>query len=239
MRLFLSTTVAAVFTVSAAPTAFADGGPTGIELGFRTGYALPFGDASGSSSVTTTAGGTTVTTTTTGSSLSDGVSGQIPLWVDAGYRITPNFYVGGFVQYGFAFIPNNASTGCGQSGVSCSGHDVMFGVDAHYHIMPDAPFDPWVGLGFGYEILTFNLSQGSQSADVSASGWQLVNFQLGGDYHVMPNFGVGPFVALSLGQYSSASRSIGGTSTSNDIANKAMHEWLTFGLRAVYDISVL
>jgi hypothetical protein len=239
MRLLLSTTAAAVFTVSAAP-AFADGGPTGIELGLRAGYALPFGNASGGgSSTTTTTNGTTVTTTGGGSSLSDGVSGQIPLWVDAGYRITPNFYVGGFLQYGFAFIPNNSTTGCGQSGVSCSGHDVMFGVDAHYHVMPAAPFDPWVGLGFGYEILTFNLSQGSQSADVSASGWQFVNFQVGGDYHVTPSFGVGPFVALSLGQYSSASTSSGATSTSNDIPNKAMHEWLTFGLRGVYDISIL
>ena len=238
MRLLLSTTAAAVFIVSAA-SAFADGGPTGIELGFRTGYALPLGSASGNSSSVTTTGGTTVTTSSTDSSLSDIVSGQIPLWVDAGYRITPNFYVGGFFQYGFAFIPSNADTGCGQSGVSCSGHDVMFGVEAHYHILPDAPFDPWVGLGVGYEILTFNISEGSQSGDVSASGWQFVNFQVGGDYHVTPSFGVGPFVALSLGQYSSASASSGGSSMSNDIENKAIHEWLTLGLRGVYDISVL
>lgn len=66
-----------------------------------------------------------------------------------------------------------------------------------------------------------------------------MNFQVGGDYHVTPSFGVGPFVALSLGQYSSASTSSGATSTSNDIPNKAMHEWLTFGLRGVYDISIL
>lgn len=236
MRLFLSTTAAALLTVSAA-SAFADG-PTGIELGLRTGYALPFGNASGGSTFTTTTGTTTATTMTTGSSLSDGVSGQIPLWVDVGYRFTPNFYIGGFFQYGFAFIPNTAATGCGQSGVSCSGHDVMFGADAHYHVLPDAPFDPWIGLGFGYETLTFNLSQGSQSADVSGSGWQFVNFQVGGDYHVMPSFGVGPFVALSLGQYSSVSVSSGGSTTSTDIANKAMHEWLTFGLRGVYDISI-
>ena len=237
MRRFLSTTAAAVLTASAA-SAFADGGPTGIELGLRTGYALPLGDASGGRTLTTSTGTTTTTTTTTGSSLSDGVSGQIPLWVDVGYRFTPNFYVGGFFQYGFAFIPNNAETGCGQGGVSCSGHDVMFGVNAHYHVMPDAPFDPWIGLGFGYETLTFNLSQAGQSADVSASGWQFVNFQVGGDYHVTPSFGVGPFVALSLGQYSSVSVSGGGSSTSNDIANKAMHEWLTFGLRGAYDISI-
>ena len=237
MRLFLSTTAATVFAISAVP-AFADGGPTGIELGVRAGYALPLGNAAGSSSSMVTSGGTTIVTTSTGASLSDIVSGQIPLWVDAGYRITPNFYVGGFVQYGFAFIPNNASTGCGQSGVSCSGHDVMFGVDAHYHIMPGAPFDPWVGVGFGYEILTISLSEASQSGDVSVSGWQFVNFQVGGDYHVTPSFGVGPFAARSLGPYSSVSESAGSNSTSNDVANKVMHEWLTLGLRGVYDISI-
>src|SRR5262249_38886165 len=112
--------------------------------------------------------------------------------------------------------------------------------DAHYHFMPEATFDPYVGLGIGYEIASANATLGGTSAGGSFSGFQFFNLQAGGDYKLMPNLGVGPFVIFSLGQYSSCSLSgaaaaLGGTCT---IQQQAMHEWLTLGVRGVFDINL-
>jgi hypothetical protein len=181
--------------------------PSGIEVGLRTGYAIPLGDAAGGGGSNT--------------ALSNALSGVIPIWIDAGYRLpSPNLYIGAFFQYGIAMAANSSGA---QS-------DLMAGVNAHYHLMPDQTIDPWVGLGFGYEW--FNLSQNGVSA--SLSGFQFANVQVGGDYKVMPNLGIGPFIMFSLGQYSNAS--VG--SASGSINQTAMHEFLTFGIRGAYDINL-
>jgi len=211
-------------------TARADATPTGIEVGLRAGYAIPLGDAVGAPS-----GGQST-------SLSNAFSGMIPIQVDAGYRFTPNMMVGAFFQYGIGMIATgNGSLGaaCNQSGVSCSGSDLMFGAQFHYHLMPDQTIDPWAGIGVGYEIANLSASAGGQSTGTSFSGFQFVNLQIGGDYKVMPNLGVGPFVMFSLGEYSGCSYSGGAASgTSCSIQNTAMHEWLTFGIRGAYDINL-
>src|SRR5271166_5574610 len=202
---------------STAGSARAEGGSgSAVQLGLRTGYALPLGDAAG--------GGN--------SSLGNIVTGMIPIWLDAGYRLNPNIYIGADFAYGITFI-NNDKTGCGMPGASCSSNDLMFGIDAHYHFMPDAQFDPWAGVGVGYEILS--LSEGPASANFN--GFQFLNLQGGADYKVTPQLGVGPFLMFSLGQYSSCSESSGGMSAGScTIPQQAMHEWLTIGVRGTYDI---
>jgi hypothetical protein len=117
----------------------------------------------------------------------------------------------------------------------------MFGVQFHYHFLPDQTIDPWAGIGAGYEILTNSASDSSgiESASVSYSGFQFVNFQVGGDYKGAPNAGIGPFVMLSLGEYSNCSASVpSGTAPSCSIPKTALHEWLTFGIRGAYDINL-
>jgi hypothetical protein len=211
-----------------AGTAAADVTATGIELGLRSGYSIPMGTLANGNAANPNAS----------ISQSDIFSGKIPFWFDAGYRATPNFYVGLFFEYGLVFIPNNNTTGCGTGGVSCSGHDLMYGIDAHYHFIPDGPLDPWLGLGFGYESITASASGTNASGDLTFTGFQFVDFQLGADYKFFPNLAVGPFAMFSLGQYSSISQSSGSLSGSQDIQNKAMHEWLTIGIRGEYDINL-
>jgi opacity protein-like surface antigen len=225
----------ALSLVALAGSAFADG-PTasGIEVGLRTGYSLPLGNVRGDS--TTTQGGTTVTESS--EALSDVVKGRVPIWIDAGYRINGNLYVGAFFQYGIMFVNTDKSPGCNQSGVSCSAHDIQFGLNAHYHLMPESQFDPWGGVGIGYESVSSSVSGNGQSGDGGDSGFQFVNLQLGADYKVMPNFGVGPFLSFSVGQYTSESGSFNGMTISQDIQSKALHEWLTIGLRGAYDINL-
>jgi outer membrane protein W len=224
-----------VFPSTASAAEPASAGPeSGLSFGLRTGYSLPLGKVQGDQTVTT--GGTT--TTVAGTSLSDAISGRIPIWVDAGYKINRNIYVGAFFQYGIMFVNKDKNPGCNQGGASCSAHDIVLGVNAHYHIMPEAVFDPWVGVGFGYEILGASTTLNGQSQDSSIKGFQFVSLQAGGDYKVTPAFGIGPFLSFSLGQYSTASATQGGNTVSADITNTAMHEWLTIGVRGVYDIAL-
>jgi hypothetical protein len=218
--------LAASAVVLSGNTARADATPTGIEVGLRSGYAIPMGDAAGGSPST---------------SLSNVFSGVIPIWVDAGYRFNPNMMVGAFFQYGIAMLNTGSGStlqGCGQNGVSCSGSDMMFGAQFHYHLMPDQTIDPWAGVGIGYEIATANLSSGNVSGSQSLSGFQFFNLQIGGDYKVMPNLGIGPFVMFSLGSYGNCNTSVGGQSQSCPNYQSGTHEWLTFGIRGAYDINL-
>lgn len=231
----VSVSVIALAAVCTAHLASADEGPRGVELGLRTGYAIPLGQASGSGSATVNG----VTVTTQGADLSQSISGHLPIWFDAGYRL-PNLYVGAYLQYGIAFIPSQAAGGtCGMSGVSCSGSDVMFGANAHYHILPAATFDPWVGAGIGYEWINVNASEGGVSGGEQVKGFQFFNLQAGGDYKVSPDFGLGPFVIFGVGQLDSFSNSGAAGNASGSIPNQAMHEWLTFGIRGEYDINLV
>ncbi len=103
--------------------------------------------------------------------------------------------------------------------------------------LPLAKFRPWAGVGAGYEIAQYKLSDASGgSASISYRRWELANVQLGGDWVLTPKFRAGPFLALSLGQYDEVSIASGGASTDLPIAGKRLHEWLQLGLRGVFDL---
>ena len=197
-----------------------DGEMSGFEAGIRLGYGFPLGSV------------------VKDSAFSDGLSGMVPIWLDAGYRINPNWYVGAYGQYGFISVKEQSPGspgGCAPS-QDCSAHSIRFGVMGQYHILPAGPFDPWVGLGLGYEMLSISSSVGAQKVDASLSGFEFANLQLGGDYKVSRSLGIGPFASFSLGQYSSASTSLNGVSTSVDIKDKALHEWFVVGVRGTYGV---
>ncbi len=205
----MRTTFVAIAVVLALP-AVAD---TGAELGLRTGFSLPFGKIDGDAT----------------GSISDGFSGFIPLTADLGWRFTPNVYAGLTVSYSLGLTKNCPST------FNCSGHDVGLGFDLRYHVLPDQPTDPWMGIGAGYEWLTLSASQGTSSATVTAHGFEFVHVQAGVDLSPSPRLRWGPFVQFGLGQYRTTSGSASpGGNFSADIANKALHEFLTFGLRVSY-----
>jgi hypothetical protein len=213
----------------AGSTARADATASGIEVGLRSGYAIPLGGLTG--------GGVNGS-----ADLSKIYNGVIPIWVDAGYRLNPNMMIGAFFQYGVGLINTSgalSSAGCGKNGVSCSGSDLKFGAQFHYHLMPDQTIDPWAGIGIGYEIGSASASAGGQSAGASYSGFQFVDIQVGADYKAMPNLGIGPFIDFSLGQFSSCSFTGAASGTGScSIPQQAMHEWFTIGLRGAYDINI-
>ena len=203
--------------------------PTGLEIGLRSGYSLPFGNTTGAPSGATAP------------NLSDLVKGVVPIEVDLGSRFNKNMFVGVHFQYGIGILSTDNISGCNQGGVGCTVSDWTFGVDFHYHLMPDQPFDPWAGTGVGYEFLNVDVSGGADSG-TSLNGVQFFNVQLGVDSKEVSNFGIGPFVMFSLDQFSYCSASESGLPVAGggscSIPNTALHEWFTIGIRGAYDVNL-
>ena len=195
---------------------------SGFTLALRAGYGIPMGDA------------------VMAGKLSDGVSGKIPLWVDAGYRIDKSIFVGAYFQYGLGLVNESKALGgavCDQPGVSCSAYALRFGVQGIYNFAPDASFAPWAGLGIGYEIASLSAEQAGLSGSVTYRGFEFVNLQVGGDFKVSPAFSVGPYAAFSIGQFSNEKLEVTGLpAVDGSIADKATHEWLQFGVKGTFNL---
>lgn len=186
-------------------------GPGGFELGLRIVAELPLGD------------------TFKGTSLKSMVAGQAAAQLDLGWRIDPRWEVGAFVRYGLAFV-----NGCTKE-VSCSSHDVGLGLEGQLHLAPGAWFDPWLGLGVGYEFLTLS-SNGAATppsnvaveTTVTYKGLTYAAVNLGADYRLSDVLGGGPYVEFSAGQFASTQ--------DTDLTNKSLHLWLGLGLRGWFDL---
>ena len=196
-----------------------------VVLGLRSGYALPFGDA-------LSAGGSGIVQFKQDVHMKDLTSGMIPIWVDAGYMVTPEIMVGAYFQYGFVSIKKrdtNGTVGCVPT-ATCSAHDLRYGVQAQYHFGVAQSLDPWLGLGFGRETVALSSTQNGVESSGSLNGWEYLNLQGGLDIEVTPGFALGPFASFSFGQYSTVSTKLGNVDLDIDLPS-AWHEWLTLGVK--------
>jgi hypothetical protein len=184
--------------------------PLSFEASFRTGYTFAAGDA------------------VSGASMSELTSGMFPLQLGVGVRFQPNLYLGAYFQFGLVSLKN-----CD----GCSANDLRVGVEAQYHfVLPQAPLEPWVGLGIGYEHVHGSGSFFGTDFTESFSGVEFASFHFGTDFRVSPQFGVGPVFSLSLGEYSSATLSDGTREQQLDQNGHALHIWFNVGLRGVFDV---
>jgi hypothetical protein len=180
-----------------------DDGSSGLAFGLRAGWAFPIGDLNSTSR------------------MGDQIAGQIPAWLEAGWRFNKNLYFGLYGQRGFGF-----SNYC-PLGNDCSTSGWRVGVEGIYTLLPDAVLQPWAGLGVGYEWL----STSRAGEDSSYKGFELLNVQIGVDWALNKQFSIGPFASISLfGKYTSQSAN----GVSNDIS--ASHNWLQTGLKATYKL---
>jgi hypothetical protein len=179
-------------------------------IGARLGYGIPMGKI-------VDAGGVQ------GEKLSEWVSFQVPLWLDLGFLITPNILVGAYGTFG---LVKTSDDFCGDS--DCSGNSYRFGVQAQYHISPAESVNPWVGLGFGYEVLNIK-----REVKEAFGGWEFANIQAGADFKLSDGVGLGPFVSFSLDQYRAYSRD-GDAVEIDQLGDKALHQWLTLGVRGAF-----
>jgi hypothetical protein len=222
------------------PSLPADSGVRGFEVGLRVGYSIPLGSIDGDSA--SPYNSVLPTFFKGAASTEDGMgtlfSGRVPIWADVGYRINSHFLVGGFLEYGVVALSGAASQACG----GCPARDWTTGLEAQYHVLPEERFDPWVGLGVGYEWVNVGRS-GPFNPTVSLDGWQF-SLQSGVDYKPMTSLGIGPFVALAFGAYANEQgttwRDVNGPMAFHTGPNfdhqTTVHEWLTLGLRGGYDI---
>jgi hypothetical protein len=225
--LFTSLALAGVLLAGSALADEGDG--TGVELGLRLGYGVPLGSAAENAD------------------LSDFIKGQIPIWVDLGYRITPNVMAGAYFFYGFGLVADRMC----QEPADCSAHDMRLGLQGQYRFSPDGEINPWLGAGVGLEWLgnSAEVSQGAMKMSLSSTlfGIQFLDLQGGVDFAVSETAGIGPFLSLSLAQFNSGSASAScsglpagfscnSSGTDGDINNKALHEWLIIGARGVYGL---
>lgn len=223
-----------------------------LSLGFRLGYAPAMGDAYKFKST----GDPTVDGTP--AKMSDGVSSQIPLQVEAAYRITPQLALGAYASYGFGDGgPSFASAAAGQDfcsagggGVSidCSSSIYRLGVQGTFAFTMVSPtFVPWAGVGFGWEW-------SRAKADISGGGIggafeeNLDGFELtmqgGGEWKIGRVFALGPFLQYSIGRYSGGELKMSGfgalgpdqSAKFSDFADTALHEWLTVGVRGRFEL---
>jgi hypothetical protein len=190
----------------------------GLDFALRLGFAYPFGKLAGSMGGAST-------------DISEVLSGTIPLGLELGYRINSIATVGLLFQYAFGLTKN-----C-DPGLSCSGSDVRLGIEGLFHIPVDeGPFVPWLGLGAGYEWLSLDVSANGTDMSTGFHGFEFVNLQVGVDYRIRPRVSLGPFVSLSLARYDTVTGESGGNSGSADIPDKALHEWLQFGMKATFNL---
>jgi hypothetical protein len=203
----------------AAPRSDAPPARVGFQTAIRTGYTIPMGKVSGLPA----------------DDMTDSFSGQIPLFFEMGGKPHPNFFIGGYLGLGFGRAAGPLQRACDSSNITCTGIAVRLGVEFQYHILPAALANPWIGYGIGYESMRISMSRSGQSVDVTVTGVEFARFMGGVDFRVDPNFGIGPFADVSLGQFSNVrSDPGGGASMDREIPNKAMHEWLTVGVRGVF-----
>jgi hypothetical protein len=187
----------------------------GFALGARVSAAFPMG------SVLSDPG--------TGTLLIDElVAVSIPLQLDVGMTVHRRWFVGAYAQYAW----NVLQIGECKVGQTCSMTGLRVGLQATYAFRDHG--GPWVGLGTGWEWMFTSFSGPTYSTKVDVSGWEFANFQAGWDVEVSPGWMVGPWISGSVGEFSWASRSGGGTDTT--IPNKALHGWLQIGVKGSFSL---
>ena len=201
----------------------ADPAPVGLSIGLRAGYGIPGGNVGSLSD-----GGEQL-------SLSDGVKGMVPFWLDLAYKITPHLGVGASLQYGFGLV-NKEKSMC----TDCTVEDIAFSANLYLHAVPGGKFDPWAGIGLGYEILGITNRSPEGEAKVKLEGFQYLVLQAGGDLATGTAISVGPFFSVSVGRYDTVNTTarLGGRSISQseDIPKPSWHQWVTLGVQGRFNL---
>lgn len=193
----------ALLCASAVPRSAAAGSGMleGFQLGIRTGWAVPLGSFEKN-----------------GLKLNDTMDGQVPIWLDLGYRVMPNLHASAVLQWGLARVAH-----C-PSGETCFAQDGRVGVAFDYHFLPSLRFDPYAGIGMSFEVLSLDLGPRT----TTYRGFEWLNLQAGADWPFSKALRVGPVVSYGLGQFLWRNGS--------SIDSKDLHHWIHFAVRATYDL---
>jgi hypothetical protein len=220
---------------SAPPEYVAEPAPTppplghhGFQLAIRSGVALPFGSANGSSF-----GLSNPPPEHWSSSMSDLSGWQIPLTIDIGGKPNPHVFIGGYISYAMGQTAGRLADACDRLPLDCYSSSFRIGAQIHYVFSPHEWVTPWLGYGIGYSWF----SAGDGVRDVSLRGFEFAHFLGGVDIRLSRTLGIGPFVDWSIGSYGHQDLAASPPQTgavSGDIPNRAANYWLTIGPRIVF-----
>lgn len=206
----LAVALAALVVPSAASAQFT--------LGARLGYAIVGGDA------------------VKDGPMNDVIKSMIPLQLEAGYNITPEFNLGVLYSYGFGQLASDVSDACDAGNIDCSASNWRLGLQGTFTFLDVSPtWAPWIGYGLAYESATIKAEGGGESASETYKGWELANLQLGVDYK-SGQMRFGPFLSYSFGQFGSYEAEGFGTTESGDITDKGTHTYFTIGIRGQFGL---
>ncbi len=211
--------LAALVAFAAPAAAFAEEAPEAkhgipLKLGIATGYGNPMGDA------------------TKDNKLSDVYSGEVPLELELSYEFTHAISAGLYFGYGYGLLSSNDVNGFKASDEFDSISALRFGVQGEYEFGKVGPALPFAALRVGYVSESAKVAAGGTE---KTSGWEYFTLVGGADFEAGKGFAVGPFVSFSLGQYTSETPA-GGSSESIPSSDRALHEWLTIGVRGSYSL---
>jgi hypothetical protein len=199
--------------VTAAAAALLAPRPASAQLvaGARLGWAFPAGNIA------------------QGGSLSRELSSQIPIQLEAGWRLLPPLTVGGYLGFGIGRV-GDVCTGS----ATCSGRTFDLGVQATWRFALRKAM-PWAGAGLGYAWARNRLEEGGDVREVKFRGPEFLRLMGGVDWPVGRTFTVGPFAQWGLGRYghTEISSPLGGFS--GKTPDPAMHSWLSVGVRGTFE----
>jgi hypothetical protein len=211
----------------------------GFEGGLRLGLGLPVGKAGqGADGVER--------------DLSDLTEWRAPFWVDIAYRVSKVSSYGVYAQFGVG------KTGDGCQG-NCDWSDIRVGAQGQWRLNPDGSVDPWLGLGLGYEWLSYQTltlidvgiideETGNQTLIANRTteliGGPELMLQGGLEFRVEDSLVIGPFVTASLGQYLGDSykcdapidltESLAPCPGGSAVEGSGFHSWIGLGLAGRY-----
>jgi hypothetical protein len=172
---------------ASAPAVLTDAGTeyTGLSVGIRAGFALPAGHAKSSD-------------------LSDVVKYEVPIGIELGYYLRPNFYVGGYFTYAFAGTSKTAQSVCPTgTDTTCNAQSYKAGLVAEYAFRHTTKLSPWVRFGMGLDVLNLTATDntGTTVQSSALTGFEWATLSGGLDWKNGYFYGIGPYAELALGDY--------------------------------------
>jgi hypothetical protein len=200
---------------------------TGFQMAFRFGVAFPIGEATDEPS----------------DSLSARYAWQVPIAIEAGVKVVPNVFVGGYFSYAFGAEGSDPlvealcddNDGNLENDIDCDASTLRLGLEVQYHFSPGEKMNAWIGYGAGYEVSDQTLTDRQQgyTERTIVSGFTAAKLDGGLDLRSKV-VGAGPYIEAAIGQFTSTTTEIGSTETwSGDIPDAAWHAWLAVGFRMV------
>lgn len=166
----------------------------------------------------------------------------VPLDIGLGAKVLDPLYIGAYLDLGVGSEGSDSKTegrceaGDGvEDDMSCSSVTMHAGFEAQYAFSPAKSMSGWVGYGAGINMGSQSISDaGRYSETTTASGVDYARVSGGLSLRLTKGFGLSPFGMVTIGEYLHTRTQIHNiTKFSGAIDDKALHAWLTLGLRVV------